>query len=140
VAVGLVTNRCISHFLYEAAAMMLTQLHATSQSAPPLFVRFDRLAFPNEEPVSRTLSVAEYRCRDSMLGCILWADETVMGACVSTSGPGFSRTCSTAGIQCMMMPPWRCAGGSGLELKQRADAHLRSVQVGRELEPSDFYQ
>jgi hypothetical protein len=42
----MVTNRRISHFLYEAAAMMLEQLHASSQSAAPLFFTFALLAFP----------------------------------------------------------------------------------------------
>jgi hypothetical protein len=46
-AAGIVTNCRISHFLYEVAAMMLAQLHASSQSAAPLFFRFDWQGFPN---------------------------------------------------------------------------------------------
>jgi hypothetical protein len=37
-AAGMITNCRISHFLYEAM-MMLAQLHASSQSAAPLFVQ-----------------------------------------------------------------------------------------------------
>jgi hypothetical protein len=46
-AAGMITNCRISHFLYEAAAMMLAQLHASSQSAAPPFFTFALLAFPN---------------------------------------------------------------------------------------------
>jgi hypothetical protein len=39
-AAGMVTNCCIGPFLYEAGAMMLAQLHASSQSAAPVFFTF----------------------------------------------------------------------------------------------------
>jgi hypothetical protein len=46
-AAGMVTNCRIGPFLYEAAAIMLAQPHASSQSAAPVFFTFALLAFPN---------------------------------------------------------------------------------------------
>jgi hypothetical protein len=41
---------------------------------------------------------------DGVLGCVLWADETVMGRVRFDIGSRILETCYTAAMQCMMLP------------------------------------